>query len=179
MRATAIVQAAIHAWKEKDTNALAPYLSDDVICKQILPQSIGKAQLLTFMKAITSAFPDWSFDSHILHEESLAEHSWSVLLVTRVTGTHTGDLILPALPIIPATGMKIALPYRHLIFLAPAIQLRRSPPISRPAAWRKSSRSWGWNTHRITPRRNWQTIPHLRRELSLTRRMSACLFLLI
>ncbi len=69
------------------------------------------------MRAITSAFPDWSFDSHILHEENLSERSWSVLLITRVTGTHTGDLILPALPVIPATGMKIALPYRHLIFL--------------------------------------------------------------
>ena len=27
---------------------------------------------------------------------------------------HTGDLILPDLPIIPATGTKISLPYRHL-----------------------------------------------------------------
>jgi len=117
MRATAIVQAAIQAWEEKDANALASYLSDDVICKQILPQAIGKAQLLAFMKAITSAFPDWSFNSHILHEESLAEHRWSVLFVTRVTGMHTGDLILPTLPIIPATGMTIALPYRHLEYL--------------------------------------------------------------
>lgn len=117
MRATAIVQAAIQAWEKKDANALAPYLSNDVICKQILPQSIDKTQLLAFMKAITSAFPDWSFNSHILHEKSLAEHSWSVLLGTSVTGTHTGDLILPALPVIPATGMKIALPYRHLEFL--------------------------------------------------------------
>jgi hypothetical protein len=117
MRATAIVQAAIHAWEEKDANALASYLSDDVICKQILPQSIDKAQLLTFMQAITGAFPDWSFNGHILNEENLAEHSWSVLFVTRVTGTHTGDLILPTLPVIPATGMKIALLYRHLVFL--------------------------------------------------------------
>jgi hypothetical protein len=117
MRATAIVQAAIHAWEEKDANVLAPYLSDDVICKQILPQSIDKAQLLAFMQAITSAFPDWSFNGHILNEESLAENSWSVLFVTRVTGTHTGDLILPTLPVIPATGMKIALPYRHLVYL--------------------------------------------------------------
>ena len=98
MRPKAIVQAAIQAWEEKDANALASYLSDDVICKQILPQAIGKAQLLAFMKAITSAFPDWPFNSHILHEESLAEHSWSVLFVTRVTGMHTGDLILPTLP---------------------------------------------------------------------------------
>jgi SnoaL-like domain len=114
MRATAIVQYAIQAWEEKDANALASYLSDDVICKQILPQSIGKAQLLAFMQAITTAFPDWSFNGHVLNEERLAEDSWSVLFVTGVTGTQTGDLILPTLPIIPATGMKIALPYRHL-----------------------------------------------------------------
>jgi SnoaL-like domain len=73
MRATVIVQAALQAWEEKDANALAPYLSDDVICKQILPQPIDKAQLLAFMKAITTAFPDWSFNGHVLHEESLEE----------------------------------------------------------------------------------------------------------
>jgi hypothetical protein len=52
-----------------------------------------------------------------LHEEREADQSWSVLFVTAVTGTQTGDLILPTLPIIPATGRKIALPYRHLGFL--------------------------------------------------------------
>ncbi len=116
MRPTAIVQNAIKAWEEKDANALASYLSDDVLCQHILPQTIGKAQLLAFMDALTTAFPNWSFNGHVLHEESLAEHSWSVLLVTRVTGTHTGDLILPTLPVIPVTGMKIALPNRHMKF---------------------------------------------------------------
>ena len=114
MDATAIAQAAMQAWEEKDANALASYLSDDVICKQILPQSIGKAQLLAFMETITTAFPDWSFNGHLLHEETMAENSWSVLFVTSVTGTQTGDLILPTLPVILATGRKIALPYRHL-----------------------------------------------------------------
>lgn len=117
MLATALVQAAIQAWEEKDASTLASYLSDDIICKQILPQTIGKAQLLAFMQAITTAFPDWSFNGHVLNEERLAEDSWRVLFVTGVTGTQTGDLILPTLPIIPATGMKIALPYRHLEYL--------------------------------------------------------------
>jgi hypothetical protein len=117
MHATTIVQAAMQAWEKHDANALASYLSDDVICQQLLPQSIGKAQLLAFMKAITTAFPDWSFNGHVLSEERLAEHSWSVLFVTAVTGTQKADLILPPLPVIPATGMKIALPYRHLEFL--------------------------------------------------------------
>src|SRR6266699_1319577 len=94
MHATTIVQAAMQAWEEHDANALASYLSDDVICKQILPQSIGKAQLLAFMKAITTAFSDWSFNGHVLLEKSLAEHSWRVLFVTAVTDTQAADLIL-------------------------------------------------------------------------------------
>jgi hypothetical protein len=69
------------------------------------------------MQAITTAFPDWSFNGHVLHEESLAERSWNVLFVTAVTGTQTGDLILPTLPSIPATGRRIILGFRHLEFL--------------------------------------------------------------
>jgi len=117
MRPKSIVQNAIQAWEKKDATALASYLSDDLICQHILPQTIGKVQLLSYMNALTTAFPDWSFNGHVLHEEREADHSWSVLFVTAVTGTQTGDLILPTLPIIPATGRKIALPYRHLEFL--------------------------------------------------------------
>jgi hypothetical protein len=110
------VQAAIQAWEEKNANALASYLSRDLICEQILPQAVGKAQLLSCINALTTAFPDWSFNGHVLDEEQMAERIWSVLFVTAVTGTHTGDLILPTLPIIPATGRKIALPNRHMKF---------------------------------------------------------------
>jgi len=98
-------------------HALASYLSDDVICKHILPQAVGKAQLIAFMQAITTAFPDWSFNGHVLGEESLAVQSWNVLYATAVTGTHMGDLILPTLPDIPATGKRIILQYRYLEFL--------------------------------------------------------------
>ena len=117
MHATAIVQNAIQAWEEKNADALASYLAGDLICTRILPQSIDKAQLLALMKATTTAFPDWSFNGHVLNEKRLAKESWSVLYVTALTGTHTGDLMLPTLPIIPATGKKIALPYRHLEYL--------------------------------------------------------------
>ena len=114
MHATAIVQNAIQAWEEKNADALASYLAVDLICTRILPQSIDKTQLLAFIKATTTAFPDWSFNGHVLNEKRMAKESWSVLYVTAVTGTQTGDLTLPTLPIILATGLKIALPYRHL-----------------------------------------------------------------
>ncbi|HLZ63410.1 MAG TPA: nuclear transport factor 2 family protein [Ktedonosporobacter sp.] len=112
--ATALVQAAIQAWEGKDADTFASYLSDDLICKRILPQPVDKAQLIAFMQSITTAFPDWSFNGHVLHEASLTEQSWNVLYVTTVTGTHTGDLIVPPLPDIEATGRKIILSYRHL-----------------------------------------------------------------
>ena len=112
----AIVQTAIQAWEAKNTSAFASYLSDDFICQHILPQTADKAQLLTYMNALATAFPDWLFNGHALYEEHVMEDAWRVLFVTAITGTQTGDLILPSLPIIPATGRKIALPNRHLEF---------------------------------------------------------------
>lgn len=62
--ATVLVQAAIEVWEKKDASALARYLSDDLVCRHVLPQPVGKAQLIAFMQAITTAFPDWSFNGH-------------------------------------------------------------------------------------------------------------------
>jgi hypothetical protein len=124
MSPKAIVQAAIQAWEEKNINAFASYISDDLICQHILPQTVGKAQLLSYMNALTTAFPDWSFNGHVLYEEHVSEQTWRVLFVTAITGTQTGDLILPTLPIILATGRKIALPNRHMEFLVTGDTIR-------------------------------------------------------
>ena len=117
MSPKAIVQAAIQAWEEKNSNAFASYLADDLICQHILPETVSKTQLLTFVNALTTAFPDWSFNGHVLYEEQMAQQTWKVRFVTAITGTQTGDLVLPTLPIILATGRKIALPNRHMEFL--------------------------------------------------------------
>ena len=148
--ATVLVQAAIEAWEKKDASALASYLSDDLICRHVLPQSVGKAQLIAFMEAIATAFPDWSFNGRVLHEESLADQCWNVLYVTTITGTNKGDLSLPTLPIIPATGRSVIMGPRHLKFLVAGAASRQSTPTTRPAGWRKFSLSWGWNSRSST-----------------------------
>jgi hypothetical protein len=114
MRATDLAEAAMRAWESKDVSGLASLLSDDFVCRGFLPQPVQKVQYLGFLQAIMTAMPDWSFHDHFLYEQPLTGQGQSVLFVTQITATHTGDLILPDLPIIPPTDTKISLPYRHL-----------------------------------------------------------------
>jgi hypothetical protein len=117
MGVIAITQTAINAWESGDANGLASCLSDDVVCQGFLPQPVDKKQYIDFMSAVMLAFPDWSFNEHVLDEAPFRESSQRVFYVTRITGTHTNELILPDLPVIPATGTKIALPLRHLEYI--------------------------------------------------------------
>ena len=114
MNATDLAIAAIRAWESKDADSLDSYLSDDFVCRGLLPQPAQKAQYIDFMQAIMTAMPDWSFHEHLLDEGPVTVKGERVFFVTQITATHTGDLILPDLPIIPPTGIKISLPYRHL-----------------------------------------------------------------
>ena len=117
MQAIDIAKAAMRAWESKDANSLASLLSDDFVCRGLLPQPVQKAQYIDFMQAIMTAMPDWSFHARLL--QPLTGQGQSVLFVTQITATHTSDLILPDDPIIPPTGIKISLPYRHLEYLIP------------------------------------------------------------
>ena len=114
MRATDLAEAALRAWESKDVSGLASLLSDDFVCRGFLPQPAQKVQYLSFMQEIMKAMPDWLFHDRFLDEGPVTEQGERVYFVTQISATHTGDLILPDLPIIPPTGTKIVLPYRHL-----------------------------------------------------------------
>jgi hypothetical protein len=109
MSAKDIAQAAITAWEAKDVNSLSSCLSENFAGRGFLPQQIEKQQFIDLMKVLTTAFPDWSFGAHLLTEQDD-----TALFVTHITGTHTGDLILPTLPLVLPTGQKISLPDRHM-----------------------------------------------------------------
>jgi hypothetical protein len=114
MDATAIAQTALRAWEAKDVASLAACLADDAVFRGFLPQKIDKEQFIADVRALCTAFPDWSFNAHFLNQQILGKRTTSVLFVTQISGTHNGDLILPGLPIIPVTGTRITLPTRHL-----------------------------------------------------------------
>ena len=114
MNSTDLAKAALRAWESKDAKSLDSYLADDFVCRGFLPQPVQKAQYIDFMQAIMTAMPDWSFHEHILDQGPVTEQGERVFFVTQITATHTGDLVLPDLPIILPTGTKISLPYRHL-----------------------------------------------------------------
>jgi SnoaL-like domain len=104
----------MRAWESRDWIVLPSLLSHDFVCRGFLPQPLDQAQFLDFVRAIMAAMPDWSFHDLFLNEGPMTEPGERVFFVTQITGTHTGDLILPDLPVIPPTGTKISLPYRHL-----------------------------------------------------------------
>jgi predicted ester cyclase len=111
MSAKDVAQAAMMAWESKDASALASCLSDNFVCTGFLPQHLEKQQFIDLMKTLTTAFPDWSFNAHLLEEQGDA-----ALFVTHITATHSGDLILPTLPLILPTGQKVSLPDRHTTY---------------------------------------------------------------
>ena len=114
MQAADFANAALRAWESKDVGGLSTLLSDDFVCRGFFPQPVQKAQYLGFVQAIMQAMPDWSFHDQFLDEGPATEQGERVFSVTQITATHSGDLILPDLPILPPTGTKISLPYRHL-----------------------------------------------------------------
>jgi hypothetical protein len=102
------------AWEAQDVAVLGNALADDVVCRGFLPQAVDKRQFIAYIRALKTAFPDLSLNAVFLNEQLISGLRRSLLFATRLSGTHSGDLTLPNLPIIAPTGIKIAFPNRHL-----------------------------------------------------------------
>jgi predicted ester cyclase len=100
-----IVQSGMKAWEADDANTLSPLIAEDFVLSGPTPQPLGKAEFISFMHIMLAALPDFAFNI-----SRFEENGDSVIAYSHITGTHTGTLALPGLPVIPATGKKIALP---------------------------------------------------------------------
>jgi predicted ester cyclase len=107
MKPVEIVNEFIAAMESGDVDKAATFLSDDFTMSGLTPLPMYRDQYLDTQRGILAAFPDWSYNLTDIQEEA------GVIRATaHFTGTHTGDLIVPVpdLPVIKATGKRIALP---------------------------------------------------------------------
>lgn len=105
MSNTELVQTGMKAWEANDEATLASLVAEDFVLTGPTPQPLGKAEFIGFMHIMLTAFPDFAFN--ISHMEGSAD---TVIAHSHITGTHTGPLALPGMPVIPATGKRVALP---------------------------------------------------------------------
>jgi predicted ester cyclase len=77
----------------------AGYLTEDFVFAGATPQPMGKQAFIAAQQAWAAGVPDW----HVALENLRVEGD-TVLVNTRITGTHTGTLSLPGRPSVPATG---------------------------------------------------------------------------
>ena len=102
-----VVQASMRAWENNDAEALAACLTDDFFCVGQMPEKLNNIQFVDYMKSMMRAFPDWKFNEHILNTQGDR-----VEVNVAITGTNTGELVVPGLPPMLPTDKPIALPPR-------------------------------------------------------------------
>lgn len=100
-----IVKKGLKAWEENDEATLSPLVADDFQMRGPVPQPIGKQEFLGLMHVIHAAMPDFAFNI-----ASFEEDGDTVVARSYITATHTGTLVLPGMPPVPATGKKVSLP---------------------------------------------------------------------
>lgn len=111
MSAADTVKQGMRAWEKNDAATMDSLVADNFVMSGPVPQPLGKQEFIGFMHAILAALPDFKFN------ETLAEeHGETVVVKSRITGTHTGTLALPGLPPVPATGKKVALPEERQVY---------------------------------------------------------------
>lgn len=113
MTKTETTKAFSAALEAREFEKAASYLADDFQISGPFPQPIGKQEFIAIQSAFENAFEDWSFNSH-----DEVEQGDKVVAAIQITGTHTGDLVLPipGMPPIPATHKKVSLPEEHMEF---------------------------------------------------------------
>ena len=107
MKGVEIVKEFVKALESRDVDKAAGYLSADFEMRGLTPLPISRESYLQIQRGIQSAFKNWRLNLSDIHERG-----GMVEATAHITGTHTGDLVLPVpdLPAVPATGKTISLP---------------------------------------------------------------------
>jgi hypothetical protein len=87
-------------------------------------KTMNREEILAFLSALYSGFPDWAYD----HDppEHRGEDAYAVLW--RQGGTHTHGLALPGFPAVEATDRKVVIPQHYFFYRVTANQLTEIRP---------------------------------------------------
>lgn len=108
-----VVRAWVDAMNRGDVEAAMAMLTADATIVGPAPEPLTRDEFAAIHYALSRAIPDWNF-----HARDYRERGEDVLVRFEITGTHTGDLLLPLgnAPKIAATGKPIRQPLEEPIF---------------------------------------------------------------
>jgi len=94
-----------------DVNAAESYLTSDAVSAGgVLPQPIPAREAIGLLSALNTAFPDLKFDVQdvtVNGSQATVQAAWS--------GTNNGDLNMPGMPSIPATGKHVSVKDTYIV----------------------------------------------------------------
>src|SRR5690349_15093541 len=97
--------------KMNDVNAAELYLTADATAAGgVLPQPIPAKEAISLMSALNTAFPDLKFDIQNVTangNQATVQVVWS--------GTNNGDLNMPGMPSVPATGKQVSVKDTYIV----------------------------------------------------------------
>ena len=97
--------------KMNNVNAAESYLTPDAVAAGgVLPQPIPAKEAIALMSALNTAFPDLTFDIQnvtVDGNQATVQAVWS--------GTNNGDLNMPGMPSVPATGKKVSVKDTYIV----------------------------------------------------------------
>ena len=94
-----------------DVKSAEAYLTLDAMAAGgVLPQPIPAKEAISLMSALNTAFPDLKFDIQnvtVEGDRATVQAIWS--------GTNNGDLNMPGMPSVPATGKNVSVKDTYIV----------------------------------------------------------------
>jgi predicted ester cyclase len=74
-------------------------------------RTLGKAEFLSMLRALYTAFPDWTYGY-----DRVEDRGDCLAVKWRQGGTHTGVFAWPGMPAVPATGRRVRMPEHYFFY---------------------------------------------------------------
>lgn len=97
--------------KTQDVGQIASTFADDIRFVTS-SRTMGRDEIVAFLTALYSGFPDWSYEHELPRQ--LGDGSWAVRW--KQGGTHTGRLEFSGFPGVDPTGKQVSIPEHDFFY---------------------------------------------------------------